>query len=82
MMVGTDLQGVAIHIAARVSALAGAGEVLTSNTVKELVLGSGITFEDRGIHELKGVPDQWRIYAVLSDTTPATSERELLRPPI
>jgi pimeloyl-ACP methyl ester carboxylesterase len=65
--VGTDLRGLAIHVAARVSAVAGPGEVLVSNTVKELVLGSGIRFEDRGVHELKGVPDQWRLYAVAGD---------------
>ena len=52
------------HIAARVSALAGPGEVLVSSTVKDLVAGSGIRFEDRGTHALKGVPDEWRLFAV------------------
>jgi class 3 adenylate cyclase len=61
---GDDVAGLAVHIGARVSALAGAGEVLVSSTVKDLVAGSGIEFEDRGEHELKGVPGQWRLYAV------------------
>lgn len=65
--VGSNFRGLAVHVAARVSALAGAGEVLTSSTVKELVLGSGIQFDDRGQHELKGVPDTWRIYAAIDD---------------
>ncbi len=59
-----DVGGVAVHIGARVAALAGAGEVLTSGTVKDLVAGSGIEFEDRGSAELKGVPGEWRLYAV------------------
>ncbi len=60
---GDDIGGIAVHIGARVSALAGPGEVLVSSTVKDLVAGSGITFSDRGTHALKGVPDQWRIFA-------------------
>ena len=63
-LVGDDVAGIAVHIAARVGALAGASEVLVSGTVKDLVAGSGIAFTDRGEHELKGVPDQWRIFAV------------------
>lgn len=63
-IVGTDLRGVAVHIAARVCAQANAGEVLVSGTVKELVLGSGLEFDDRGEHSLKGVPGEWRLYAV------------------
>jgi class 3 adenylate cyclase len=58
--------GIAVAIGARVSARAGAGEVLVSQTVKDLVAGSGISFEDRGLAELKGVPGQWRLYAVAS----------------
>jgi class 3 adenylate cyclase len=58
--------GIAVAIGARVSARAAAGEVLVSQTVKDLVAGSGITFEDRGPAELKGVPGQWRLYAVTS----------------
>ncbi len=58
-----DIGGIAVHIAARIAALAGAGEVLTSSTVRDLVAGSGIVFEDRGEQSLKGVPDPWRIFA-------------------
>jgi class 3 adenylate cyclase len=61
---GADVQGIAVHIGARVAALAGAGEVLVSSTVKDLVTGSGIEFEDRGEHGLKGVPGSWRVFAV------------------
>jgi pimeloyl-ACP methyl ester carboxylesterase len=56
--------GIAVHIAARVMALAGPSEVLVSSTVKDLVVGSGLHFADRGLQDLKGVPDQWRIYSV------------------
>jgi class 3 adenylate cyclase len=63
---GSKLAGIAIHIGARVAALAGAGEVLVSNTVKDLVAGSGVMFEDRGTHILKGVPGEWRLYAALA----------------
>jgi class 3 adenylate cyclase len=59
--------GIAVAIGARVSARAAAGEVLVSQTVKDLVAGSGIDFEDRGLAELKGVPGQWRLYAVTSE---------------
>jgi class 3 adenylate cyclase len=59
-----DVGGIAVHIGARVAALAGAGEVLVSRTVKDLVVGSGLRFEDRGLHQLKGVPDAWHLYAV------------------
>jgi class 3 adenylate cyclase len=65
-LVGTDVRGIAVHIGARISALAGPGEVLVSSTVKDLVVGSGIAFEDRGVHHLKGVPEAWRLYAVTS----------------
>jgi class 3 adenylate cyclase len=58
-----DIGGIAVHIAARIASKATAGEVLVSNTVKELVYGSGITFEDRGAHDLKGVPGEWRLFA-------------------
>jgi class 3 adenylate cyclase len=63
-LVGDDIRGIAVHIGARVAALADAGEVLVSSTVRYLVAGSGIEFDDRGVHELKGVPDAWRILAV------------------
>ncbi len=61
---GDDLGGLAVHIGARVGAKAEAGEVLVSSTVKDLVVGSGIEFAERGTHELKGVPGEWRLYAV------------------
>jgi class 3 adenylate cyclase len=61
---GDDLGGLAVHIAARVGALASSGEVLVSGTVKDLVVGSGIEFDDRGEHELKGVPGSWKLFAV------------------
>jgi class 3 adenylate cyclase/pimeloyl-ACP methyl ester carboxylesterase len=59
-----DLGGIGVHIGARVAALAGPGEVLVSRTVRDLVIGSGLEFEDRGSHELKGVPEKWQLYAV------------------
>jgi class 3 adenylate cyclase len=58
--------GIAVNIGARVGAAAGPSEVLASQTVRDLVAGSGLVFEDRGEHELKGVPDRWRLYRVLS----------------
>jgi pimeloyl-ACP methyl ester carboxylesterase len=64
--VGEKIAGLAVNVGARVSAAAGAGEVLVSGTVKDLVAGSGIEFADRGAHELKGVPGEWRLYAVSS----------------
>ena len=60
-----DLGGIAVHIGARVSAKAAADEILVSSTVKDLVVGSGIAFEDRGAHTLKGVPGEWRLFAVV-----------------
>jgi class 3 adenylate cyclase/pimeloyl-ACP methyl ester carboxylesterase len=63
---GQDLGGLAVHIAARVSSCAPPGELLVSGTVKDLVVGSGIEFDDRGEHELKGVPGVWRLYRVVS----------------
>jgi class 3 adenylate cyclase len=62
-VIGDDVGGIAVHTGARVSALADAGEVLVSQTVRDLVAGSGIEFEDRGAHELKGVPGEWRLFA-------------------
>jgi class 3 adenylate cyclase/alpha-beta hydrolase superfamily lysophospholipase len=61
---GRELAGIAVHIGARVAALAGGGEVLVSGTVPPLVVGSGLDFVDRGEHELKGVPGTWRLFAV------------------
>jgi len=65
-ILGDKLSGIAVHTGARVASLAGAGEVLVSGTVKDLVAGSGITFEDRGVQILKGLPGEWRVYAVAS----------------
>jgi class 3 adenylate cyclase len=65
-VLGQHLGGIAVHIGARISALAGPDEVLVSQTVRDAVIGSGITFDDRGTHELKGAPGQWRLYAVAS----------------
>jgi class 3 adenylate cyclase len=55
-----------VHIGARVSALAGPNEVLVSSTLRDLVIGSGLEFEDRGSYELKGVPGEWRLFVVTS----------------
>ena len=63
-MIGSDVHGIAVHIAARIMALAGPGEVLVSGAIPPLVLGSRITFDDRGSHVLKGVPDPWPVLAV------------------
>jgi class 3 adenylate cyclase len=61
---GDDIGGLAVHIASRVSAMAGPGEVLVTGTVRDLVVGSGIVFDDRGRHNLKGLPDEWQVLAV------------------
>ncbi len=63
---GEDIGGIAVHIGARIAALANAGEVLVSRTVTDLVAGSGIEFADHGIHQLKGVPGDWQLFAVTS----------------
>jgi class 3 adenylate cyclase len=63
---GEDIGGIAVHIGARVSALAGPNDVLVSSTLRDLVIGSGLQFEERGIHALKGVPGEWRLFAVAS----------------
>ena len=65
-MSGASVRGIAVHIGARVASLAEVGEVLVTRTVRDLVAGSGIVFEDRGAHPLKGVPDEWQIYAALA----------------
>jgi class 3 adenylate cyclase len=64
---GEDVAGMAVNIGARVAALAGPGEVLVSSTVKDLVVGSGIEFAERGEHRLKGVPGEWRLFAAVND---------------
>jgi len=63
---GDDIGGIGVHIGARVSALAGPNDVLVSSTLRDLVIGSGLEFEDRGAHQLKGVPGDWRLFAVAS----------------
>ena len=63
---GEDIGGIGVHIGARVSALAGPNDVLVSSTLRDLVIGSGLEFDDRGAHELKGVPGQWHLFAVAS----------------
>jgi class 3 adenylate cyclase len=63
---GDDIGGIAVHIGARVSALAGPNEVLVSSTLRDLVIGSGLEFEERGAYELKGVPGEWRLFVVAS----------------
>lgn len=65
-VLGHHLGGIAVHIGARITALAGPDEVLVSQTVRDAVIGSGIAFEDRGAHELKGVPGQWQLYVAAS----------------
>jgi class 3 adenylate cyclase len=66
---GSDVAGIAVHIAARVAALANAGEVLVSSTVRDLVVGSNLEFADRGVRTLKGVPGEWQLLAVKAQTT-------------
>ena len=60
---GDDIGGIAVHIGARIAALSGPGEVLVSRTVKDAVIGSNIAFIDRGVHQLKGVPGEWELFA-------------------
>jgi class 3 adenylate cyclase len=70
---GDDIGGISAHVGARVAALAGPHEVLVSRTVRDLVAGSGLTFADRGEHELKGVPDRWQVYAASNAPSHAPS---------
>jgi pimeloyl-ACP methyl ester carboxylesterase/class 3 adenylate cyclase len=72
-LVGDDIAGMAVNIGARISSLAGAGEVLVSSTVKDLVVGSGISFSDRGTQQLKGVPGEWSLFAVDEVEAPAST---------
>ena len=79
--IGDDLGGLAVHIGARVGALAASGEVLASSTVKDLVVGSPLSFADRGEHELKGVPGRWRVHAVgPTGAAPVVASARELRP--
>ena len=73
---GNDVGGIAVNLGSRVSAAASPGEVLVSSTVRDLVGGSGIGFEDRGDHELKGVPDRWRLFAVTGPRMSAVADGE------
>ena len=66
--VGKDIRGIAVHIGARVASLAGPAEILVSSTVRDLVAGSGLVFEDGGERELKGVPGRWHLYRVVNET--------------
>ena len=68
--IGDDLGGLAVHIGARVAAVAGPGEIVVSSTVKDLVVGSAMQFADRGEHELKGVPGSWRLYSLGEERAP------------
>jgi class 3 adenylate cyclase len=68
-LVGEDIHGIGVHIGARVAAMAGPFEVLVSSTVKDLVAGSGLSFEYAGEHDLKGVPDRWHLYRVVEEQT-------------
>ena len=77
-VLGDDLGGMAVHIGARVSACAEAGQILVSKTVVDLVVGSGLQFSDSGEHELKGVPGAWRLYSVSADSS---DERTRVQPP-
>ena len=61
-----DIGGIGVHLGARVCALAGPNDVLVSSTLRDLVIGSGLDFEQRGAHELKGVPGEWCLFAVAS----------------
>ena len=67
---GEEIQGLAIHLGARIAALAGAGQVLVSRTVRDLVIGSGLSFKDAGTHTFKGVPDQWQVFRALASAGP------------
>jgi class 3 adenylate cyclase len=78
-VLGDDLGGMAVHIGARVSALAEAGQILVSKTVVDLVVGSGLQFSDRGEHELKGVPGTWRLCAVSVDSSDQRTQVEAPR---
>jgi class 3 adenylate cyclase len=66
-IIGADLAGIAVHIGARVAHLAEPDEVLVSQTVRDLVAGSGLAFEERGMHVLKGVPSEWRLFRAVPE---------------
>jgi class 3 adenylate cyclase len=64
-LIDGKVAGIAVHTGARVAAKADPGEVLVSSTVKDMVAGSGLVFEDRGAHELSGIPGEWHLYSVV-----------------
>ena len=74
-LVDGKVAGIAVHTGARVAANAQPGEVLVSSTVRDLVAGSGLTFEDRGSHELKGIPGEWRLYAARAASSAVSRKR-------
>ena len=83
-LVGSDVAGIAVHIAARVAAVAAPNEILVTNTVRELLVGSDVRFEDRGLHQLRGVPEEWRLYLAeieldSESTTPVPKTTSLRR---
>ena len=69
-LIGDDVAGIAVHIAARVQSSARPGDVLVSSTVKDLVVGSGLQFDARGSHCLKGLPGEWQLFCVAGDAQP------------
>ena len=77
-LLGEDLGGIGVHIAARIMAKAAPGEIIVSSTVRDLVVGSGLGFDDRGSHTLKGVPGEWQLLAVREGGASATSPEGLL----
>src|SRR5205823_11564455 len=77
-VIGPKVGGIAVHIGARVMSKAGPGQVLVSSTVRDLMSGSDLQFDDLGSHELKGVPAQWRLYAVEAPHAPPTEEGPLV----
>lgn len=79
-MIGDDVNGIAVHTGARVAALAGSGEILVSGTVKDVVAGSGLRFSDRGIQSLKGIPGEWRIFAVQDCNWKSRGPTPIFRP--
>jgi len=79
-LVGDDVGGIAVHIAARVMTAADAGEIVVSSTVKDLVIGSGIEFDARGAHQLKGVPGEWALFAVEDEVREPADDTAALAP--
>jgi class 3 adenylate cyclase len=81
-VLGDDIGGIAVHIAARIVTAADPGEVLVSSTVRELVAGSGIRFRDRGAHSLKGLPEPWQLFAVECEAPPSRQRHERTQRPV